>query len=192
MDIKIKTDAESEVLSSSDIAGFLKYEDGDEDELALIDEMIKAVRVHFEKRTGLSFVKKTYQVHFKYDDKPYILPVSPVISVEKVETVDYEGEKIELTLNTDYWKRGLYEIEIITTSMATIPSPFLTFDAKYDLLVEFKAGYGDDETETLPGDLLDALKKQVKQWYDNRDDFYEDKILGSIDRVLRLYKKTFP
>jgi len=182
---------ETEVLSSSDIAGFLKYEDGDEDELALIDNMISACRVHFEKITGLSFVEKTYQCQFRYNDKPYVLPISPVISVDKVETVDYEGETEELTLNTDYWKRGLYEIEIITGSMATIPNPFLTFESKYDLLVEFKAGYGHKDTETLPKDIEDAIKKQVKQWYDNRDDFYEFKILGSIEKILNKYKKYF-
>jgi len=191
MDSRIKTDTEIEVVTSTVMARFLKYEDGDEDELSLIDSMIKSCRMLFEQITGLSFLEKTYQCQFRYNDKPYVLPVSPVVSVDKVETVDYEGETDELTLNTDYWKRGLYEIEIITGSMAMIPNPFLTFESKYDLLVEYKAGYGHEDTETLPEPLLNAVKMQVKQWYDNRDDFYEMKVLGSIKMILSKYRKYF-
>jgi len=188
MDIRIKTDVTSEILATNDegdgsILQYLKYEDAEADELTLIDDMITEARAHFEKVTGLSFVEKTYQVFFKHDDKPYILPVSPIISVDKVEEVDIEGTPTELTLNSDYYKRGMYEVEIITDA-SSIPNPFRTFTGKYGLKVEFTAGYGHADTESLPGDLLGAIKKQVKQWYDNRDDFYEFKILGSINKIL--------
>jgi hypothetical protein len=32
------------------------------------------------------------------------------------------------------------------------------------------------------------MMAQIKQWYDNRDDFYEFKILGSIEKILYLHK----
>jgi len=187
MDLRIKTDTTNEILAAANIAQYLKYEDAQVAELALIDAMITEARTHFEKVTGLSFVEKTYQVLFKHDDKPYILPVSPVISVEKVETIAVDGDAEELTLNSDYYKKGLYEIEILCDA-STISNPFRTFAGKYDLKVEFKAGYGHSDTETLPGDLLGAIKKQVKQWYDNRDDFYEFTILGSINKILSRYR----
>lgn len=192
MDLRIKTDATSEILATNKegdgaILQYLKYEDAQADELTLIDNMITEARAHFEKVTGLSFVEKTYQVLFKHDDKPYILPVSPVISVEKVETVDVEGTATELTLNLDYYKKGMYEVEILADA-SSIANPFRTSSGKYDLKVEFKAGYGHADTENLPGDLLGAIKKQVKQWYDNRDDFYEFKILGSINKILCRYR----
>jgi len=187
MDIRIKTDVSTEILAAANIAQYLKYEDAQVAELALIDAMITEARTHFEKVTGLSFVEKTYQVLFKHDDKPYILPVSPVISIEKVESIAVDGTAEELTLNSDYYKKGLYEIEILCDA-STISNPFRTFGGKYDLKVEFKAGYGHADTETLPGDLLGAIKKQVKQWYGNRDDFYEFKILGSINKILSRYR----
>lgn len=59
---------------------------------------------------------------------------------------------------------------------------------KYDLLVECKAGYGHDDTEDLPEDLKHAMKMQILQWYDNRDDFYEGVLLHSVDRILNSYK----
>lgn len=180
MDLRIKTDIAQEVLSSDDVSQFIKFEDEDNaDELALISGMIASVRTHFERRTGLSFASRTYEALFKYYDKPYILPVQPVISVDKVEIVDPEGTKTELTLNSEYYKKGLYQVEIICDYMT---------GSYYDLLVTFKAGFGDAATEDLPADLKDAMKMQIKQWYDNRDDFFEFKILGNIQKVLNLYK----
>jgi len=193
MDLRIKTDTTSEILATDEGGGaieqYLKYEDAQTAELALIDDMITEVRAHFEKITGLSFVQKTYVVYFRHEDKPFVLPVSPVISVDKVEEVDVEGTGTELTLNSDYHKKGMYEVEILCDA-GSIANPFRTFSGKYDLRVEFKAGYGHDDTESLPGDLMGAVKKQVKQWYDNRDDFYEMKILGSIQAVLRRHQRN--
>jgi len=178
MDLRLKTDLTSEPLSAKDLKPYIKYEDTDVDEINLIDEMIVAARTLFERRTGLSFAKKIYQCFFLKEDKPYILPVRPIISVDKVETIDYLNEKTELTYNTEYFKKGLYEIEIVT-SMVSSGS---------NLLVEFTVGYGDTETETLPGDLIEAMKRQVAQWYDNRDDFRELELLGSIEKIISLYR----
>lgn len=181
MDLRIKTDIAEEVLSTDDVSQFIKFEDEDNAaELSLISGMIAAVRTHFERRTGLSFASRTYEILFHYYDKPYILPVEPIISVDKVEIVDYLGVKEELTLNSGYFKKGLYQVEIETS--------YMTSGGYYDLLVTFKAGFGNAATEDLPADLKDAMMKQIKQWYDNRDDFYEFKILGSIEKVLNLYK----
>lgn len=188
MDLKIVTDVSAELLTHGNVSDFLKYDDNDSNENTLIDNMCKAVRSHFERITGRSFIEKTYQVQFRYGDSPYILPVVPVISVDSIKTVDVEGNETTLTLNSDYWKRGKYEVEIITQSMSTITNPFVSFDSKYDLLVNFKAGYGNSDTETLPEDLKHAMKMQLKQWYDNRDDFYEFNILGSVKAILNRYK----
>jgi len=188
MDLRIKTDITTEVLTHSDVSGYLKYEDDETTENALIDLICKAVRTTFEKRVRLAFAEKTLQAHFKYDDKPYILPVSPVISVESVKTVDHEGTEATLTLNSEYWKRGKYEIEIITESMSTISNPFTISQMRYDLLVEFKAGYGHDDTETIPEDLKQAMKMQIMQWYDNRDDFFEGQLLKSVSNILNRYE----
>jgi len=180
MDTRIKTDAVQEPLSQDELSTFIKFEDDNAEEDLLITNMISSVRAHFEKRTGLAFAEKTFETLFRYDDKPYLLPRSPVISVDKVETVDYQGTKVELVLNSGYYKRGLYEVEIQASEM--------TSDRYYDLLVTYKAGYGHADTEKLPADLMECMKKQVKQWYDNRDDFFEFKILGSIERILNLHK----
>jgi len=178
MDTRINTDVVEEILGYDEVATFIKYEEDDLPEDTLIHNMITAVRSHFEKRTGLSFIAKTYETLFNYDDKPFVLPLSPVISIDKVEIIDYQGTKTELILNSGYNKKGLYQVEIRQVSMGMSDT----------LLVTYKAGYGDTATEALPFDLRDAMMKQIHQWYYNRDDFYEFTILGSIDRVLNLHK----
>jgi uncharacterized phiE125 gp8 family phage protein len=188
MDTRIKTDITQEILNQDELKNYIKFEDDNAEEELLIVNMISEVRTHFEKKIGLSFIEKTYETLFHYDDKPFILPVSPVISIDKVELVDYQGTKTELILNSGYYKRGLYQVEILTSEMIGWQNPLTSFGGYYDLLVTYKAGYGNANTEKLPADLIGAMKKQIKQWYDNRDDFYEFNILGSIDKILNRHK----
>lgn len=187
MDTRIKTDITSEPLTYADVAQFIKFLDTNASEQALIENMIKACRQHFERKCGLSFKERTYETLFKPHDKPFIIPVMPVISIDSVETVDYQGTKTTLTLNSDYYKRGLYQIEIQTSAITGISNPWRDGDSSYDLLVTYKAGYGHADTEVLPEALKEAMRRQVMQWYDNRDDFYELKFMGSIESILRNY-----
>jgi uncharacterized phiE125 gp8 family phage protein len=188
MDTRIETDITTEPVLYADVAQFIKFSDPTNTaEVTLIENMIKACRQLFERRCGLSFKERTYETLFKPFDRPYIIPITPVISVDKVETVDYTGTKTELTLNSGYYKRGLYQVEIQTSEMTGLSSPWTSGAGSYDLLVTYKAGYGHTDTETLPEALKEAMRRQVMQWYDNRDDFYELKLLGSIESILRSY-----
>lgn len=187
MDTRIKTDISTEPLTYADISQFIKFLDTNANETTLINNMVKACRQLFERRCGLAFAEKTLETLFRPWDKPFILPVMPIISVDKVETVDYQGTKTELTLNSEYYKRGTYQVEIQTSSVTGLSNPWRDGESSYDLLVTYKAGYGNALTETLPEPLKEAMRKQVMQWYDNRDDFYEMKLLGSIESILRSY-----
>ena len=136
MDTRINTDLVQEPINQEELQNFIKFDDDNPLEEALIASMISAVRSHFERRTGLAFAAKTLETQFRSTDRPFILPVSPVISVDKVETIDSEGTKTELTLNSDYYKRGLYEVEIRPIAPTT-----------NDLLVTYQAGYGSDDRQ---------------------------------------------
>jgi len=191
MNTRIKTDVAEEILTYDKAANFIKFEDDNAAEKLLIEDMIAAVRTHCEIRTGLSFVEKTYETFFRHDETPYLLPISPVIAISKVETIDYLGAKTELTLNSDYFKKGFYDIEIIPSSMTGYANPLTNDGSWYDLFVTYTAGYGHADTEALPIDLLEAMKRQIAQWYDNRDDFKELNILGGIDKILLKYRTLF-
>ena len=176
MQIRIKTDIVSEPITLDDARQFIKFDETDTDEDGLILNMIKAARTYIEKHAGIAMAKKVLQVLFDYDED-FILPVVPIVSVDKVETIDIEGEATELTLNTDYYTTGLNEKEIIYPCSSA-----------YQLKVEYTAGYGETETEVLPADLRHAVLTQVAQWYDNRDDFAELTIMGSVQKIINMYK----
>jgi len=188
MQIGIETDLTAEPLTLAVMKQFLKYEEGEADaedltaEEVLINSMISSVRHILEKRTELVFAKKTFVVLFDMDDFPFVIPVSPIISVDEVLIIDYQGtEGDALVLNTGYYKAGMYKVEL------TVPAMIKSSRLK----VTVKAGYGDDDTETLPVPLLTAMQSQVVQWYENRDDFKELNEIGAINKVVNLFKGTF-
>ena len=185
MQTRIKTDLTTEPLTLAVMKQFLKYEEGEADaedltaEEVLINSMISSVRTILEKRTGLVFAEKEFEILFDMDDFPFVIPVSPVISVEEVITIDYQGtESDPLVVNTGYYKAGMYEVEL------TVPAMIKSSRLK----VTVKAGYGNALTETLPVALLTAMQSQVVQWYENRDDFKELNTIGAIDKVVYLFK----
>ena len=182
MQIRITTDLSSEPLTLAIMSQFLKYEDNQSDENTLINTMISSVRILLEKRTGLTFAEKEYEIRLNSDDYPFVIPVYPIISVDEVLTIDYQGtESDALVLNTGYFKSGMYEIDLTVSGLIKSST----------LKVTCKAGYGHNDTEDLPALLIDAMKTQVFQWYENRDDFKELNTLGIIDKAVSLFKRTF-
>lgn len=190
MDKRIKTEITSEILSAADVKTFINYDDTDTAEIVLIDDMIKSVRTYLERKTSMSFAQRVYVIYFKADESPFILPVFPIISVDKVETVDYEGNEVELTLNSGYFLKGTYEVEVLPI-LRSSQNPFTEGGSSLNLKVECTAGYGDTETEILPLDIVGAMKSQVFQWYDNRDDFYEGNYIGKVDKIISSYRRIW-
>ena len=192
MNIRIKTDLEAEPLTLAVMSQFLKYEDNQTAENTLISSMISSVRTILEQRTGLVFASKTFEVHFDPSDYPFVIPVYPIISVDSMVAIDYQGTETDLTLNTDYYKTGMYEIDLIINSLLNYNPETLDDDKYHDRYkVTVKAGFGHDDTETLPVALLNAMQSQVFQWYQNRDDFHEGNVLGLIDKAVMLFKREF-
>lgn len=181
MQTRIKTDLSVEPLTLAVMSQFLKYEDNATAENALINAMISSVRILLEKRTGLTFAEKEFEILFDSDDYPFIIPVSPIISVDEVITIDYQGtESDALVLNTGYFKAGMYEVELIVPGLI----------ARSKVKATVKAGYGHADTEDIPAIITDAMKTQVFQWYENRDDFKELNTLGVINKIVNLFKRT--
>ena len=191
MNIRIISDIGTEPLTLAVMSQFLKYEDNQTAENTLISSMISSIRTILEQRTGLVFAAKTFEVHFDPSDYPFVIPVYPIISVDSMVAIDYQGTETDLTLNTDYYKTGMYEIDLIVNSLLNYDVMAESDKYKDRYKVTCKAGYGDDDTETLPVALLNAMQSQVFQWYQNRDDFMEGNVLGLIDKAVMLFKREF-
>lgn len=181
--IRITQDISTEPVTTAKVRQFIKHsDDSDTDEISLIEDMIKGVRVHIENRTGLCLAEKTLvEYFFKEETGEYVLSFAPVISVDDVKLLDIEETSSDLTLNDDYYLRGLYERILLTDEVG----------AAEQLKVTYKAGYGDSSTETLPMDIHQAILRQVIHWYDNRDEFIEGVYINDVTKIIQYYKRSF-
>lgn len=189
MELRIKTAATSEPVSTDLVKQFIKFAYGtDTDEVSLLEHLIKAVRTHIEKIAGISLTEKTYEVRFDSFDSEEIhhspvtqepqaagftLPVAPVVSVVNVATV-YKGAETTVS----YIEKGNYN-RMIIYSLAK----------ESQLKVEFKAGYGDN-SEECPEDIKQAIIKQVARWYWNRQDYMEGAFIDDFSKIVNRYKTS--
>ena len=179
---RISQDIVTEPVTLTDVKQFIKFSDTDAGETSLIEDMIKGARVYIEKQTGLALAKKTIIEYFSQEyTREYVLSVAPFVSIGTVEVLDLEETATALTLNGDYFLKGLYE-RIIITGLVTSAS---------QLKVTYDAGYGEDETETLPFDIKQAILRQVIQWYDNRDEFMEGRYNDQIGSIIQNYARKW-
>lgn len=174
MEIRIKTDLTTEPVSTDEAKQFIKFTyDTVTDEVDLLEQLIKAVRTYLERESGLTFSEKTIEVYFN-GDEDFTLPVYPVISLDSVEVISRDGS----TDTPVYESQGNYEKRI-----------FAQISETSQLKVTCKAGYGHDDTETLPEDLKQAILKQVARWYYYRDDFAEGNYLPEVKNIINVHKR---
>ena len=190
MQVKIIADVSTEPLTEAVIKNYIKYDESDATEVALINNMAKAAREACERYTDLAFAQKTIEVHFENsevkmtDSNRIVLPFAPHSSITYVKTVDYEGTETELTLNTSYYKFGLtrYELQIqnivATVGMITTES---------DVKVKYVCGYGASECESIPQGLIIAMAKQVADWYENREAYAMSSLTNEVKQILNRY-----
>ena len=186
MEVKVKTDVTAEPLSLGVIKNYLKFDDTNIDEVALINTMVKAAREACEKYTGLSFAEKTLYAYFTPDDLNDMiidLPYGPIKSRSDISMkwIDQEGTETSMTVNTDFWIRGLNNTEIeVSTVWTTVGVSNTTCDYR----AEYICGYGiSGYTEALPSGLLLAMAKQVAEWFENREDWMPS-LSSSVKKML--------
>jgi uncharacterized phiE125 gp8 family phage protein len=172
LQVRVKTDLSTEPVTSAEAKLFAKIPGTTEDSLVTI--FISAARQALEKYTASSFAEKTLHATWIKlpDDNELELPYGPVIAVSKVYKIDEEGTETELTLNTDY---HIYGDQDIIVKIESFWSTGIQLD--YSIRVEYTAGYGHANTETLPAPLKEAIMKQVATDYEFREDVGPETIL---------------
>jgi hypothetical protein len=108
----------------------------------------------------------------------FVLPVFPVLSVTEVKRIDLNDDSDTLDLNSDYYSKGKYERTIIYPLGVT-----------QELIVKCTAGYDESDSETLPADIKEAIKKQVGRWYWHRDDYIEGKHIPEVNNIINKYMR---
>jgi uncharacterized phiE125 gp8 family phage protein len=185
LQVRIKTDLTTEPVTSAEAKLFCKVVGTTEDSVFTI--LITSARQELEKYTASSFAEKT--IHATWikmpEDNELELPYGPVISVDKVYKIDEEGTEEELVLNTDYHIYGdqdaIVKIESFWSS---------GIKAERSVRVEYKAGYGNVATETLPMKLKECILKLINKSYTTRGDEQGLAILDNeIKREAAPYRK---
>lgn len=165
---RVITDIVTEPVSVAEAKLYCKVQDSADDTLWPI--LITSARRMLEKYTMTSFAEKT--LHATWVEVPrtnYVeLPYGPVISIDHIYRIDHEGNEEELVLNSDYYVMGDQDAIIKITSYWS--SGMVSVNS---IRVEYKAGYGNAATETLPGDLKLAILKQVATDYELRENIVQ-------------------
>ena len=191
MEIKVHTDLSSEPVTLAVVKNRLKATYGtDATEDAEITSMIKAAREMIERYCDLSLGEKTIEVFFHSDEiaaKRARLPAGPHGTIEYVKRVNQQGTATTLTLNSDYYKRGLdfYELEFLSASVNPWSEDSALAD---DYKVKLTAGYGiADETDDLPEVFKQAIELQVLRWYHFQTDLGE--LWPEVRKLIGAYRR---
>lgn len=179
--VSIKTDEGSEIITQNEVNNFIKYDENETTENALIMEMVKAARETLEKYLNVSMKSKTYVFEFDgyaVDANLMDVPFGPVVEITSLKQTDEIGTETPLTENTDYTVKG--------SQFKTLYIPYV-YNA-YQYTLEYIAGYGGSGVEALPVSLKQAILELVKYWYDREE---QDRILPeTIKAKVSPYSKT--
>jgi uncharacterized phiE125 gp8 family phage protein len=165
LQVRIKTDITAEPVSTTEAKLYCKVTGSTED--TVFSELITTARQLVEKYLSISVAEKTIHAHWIQmpDDNELELPYGPVIAVSKVYKIDEEGTEEELVLNTDYHVYGDQDIIVKVQSFWSSG-----IKAERSVRVEYTAGYGHTNTETLPSPIKTAIRKLVVKSYGLRGD----------------------
>jgi uncharacterized phiE125 gp8 family phage protein len=179
--IRIKTDG-SEPITQAELTNFLKYDEDEATELALIVSLGKSARQLIEEYLNVSLTSKTYTLEFDnyaIDDYHLTIPRGPVVNVISITQYDNEGTATELTDNSDYYLRGSQDKNVYFP---------VTYE-EYYYKMEYIAGYGGSGVEALPEALKIAVMELAKYWYDREEQ--DRHIPETIKAKLLPYSKNF-
>lgn len=186
--VRIKTDLTEEPVSVAEAKLFCRVSGTEEDEL--FATLITSARQSLEKYTSCSFASKTIHATWveSTKDDTYELLYGPIISVDKVYRIDYEGTEEEMTLNSDYYVFGDQDV-IVKVSRYWSSGMITTSSVR----IEYTAGYGNIATEILPDAIKLAILKQVATDYELRENIAVGTIATPLDneakRLVAPYRK---
>jgi hypothetical protein len=174
MRIKIDTDVTAEPIDTTYLKEYLnQLEAWTSTESTALGIMISAARELCEEFTEMALAAKTVTVFFSQeeviDNGRYMeLPLRPHSSITKVYSINAEGTETPLTVNQDYYVRGIRgaEFEIyIPETVATIGAEVSVTDYN----VTYVCGYSSPGCEAIPKSLKTIMGTIIKGWWGNRD-----------------------
>jgi uncharacterized phiE125 gp8 family phage protein len=163
-----RTTDTNQAVTTAEMKVYLKTNYGaDTDEDALLVDLIFAATRFLEDRFNFSITSKAWTA---WTDRKkdltckFKLPRGPHLTITSVKRVDDEGTKTTLTLNTDYYKKGLTDLVLYFQGSPSDGVPRGANINLYPIEVVFTAGFA-----TVPDDLKAAVMQLVAENYVNRE-----------------------
>ena len=174
--VKTITDVATELISKAQAKLWLKIETGDTDDDDIVTDLIVSARVAAEQYCNKAFCTKTLElwtdevISSSYELE---LPYPPHQSITSVHSLDIEETKTELTLNTDWYKKGLTDyILMINNSLSSgVSSKHIS-----PIVVRYIAGYLQTGEFQCPAEVVACMKTIIVNNYEFREDFQETSI----------------
>ena len=166
--IKITATTGSEIINTATAKSYLRVDTSADD--TLIGQMITQARIIIENYITKDIVAKTRKLYLANVDERFVLPFSPIASVQ---TITVDG-----TATTDYTTYGLDDTII---ELGSLPSK--------EVIVSYTtAGINDNF-------LIEANLQLVSTLYDNRTDFVIGQNVNdlptNVKEILSGYKTMF-
>ena len=165
----VRNVATSLAVTAAEAKLYMKTNYGtDADEDNIVEELIYSAQRFLEDMGGFSIASSTWKA---WSDRPcdlreFIIPMQPIISIQYVYRIDDIGTETALTLNTDYYKKGLTDLTLFFSADSSDGVPRGGNVANYyPIRVEYTAGHA-----TVPDDLKIAVMTLVAENYINRKD----------------------
>jgi uncharacterized phiE125 gp8 family phage protein len=161
-----------EPVTLADMKAYLRVDDDDEAQDAVITGLIKAARLTVEAASRRVLIDQGWRVVMDAwpRDRVVLLPVAPLIAVESITVLDGAGVATQVAasaIETD----GLSDPPRVVVTDA--PDPGKT---RNGIAIELRAGYGA-APEAVPATLRLAIRILVAHWFENRGDVAGEQVL---------------
>jgi len=161
-----------EPVTLGEMKTYLRLDDDDGTQDELIGGLVKAARLTVEAASRKILIEQQWRVVL--DTWPaggtVLLPLSPLIAVERIAVTDAAGTAVDLPAGAYY------------TDLASDPPRVAILDpvqpgrARNGISIALRAGYGT-MAEAVPATLRLAIRILVAHWFENRGDVVGEQIL---------------
>jgi len=165
--IKITATTGSEIVSTTNAKDYMRVDTSSDD--TIIGRMVTEARLVIENYITKDIVAKTRQFYLASVDDRFVLPFSPITSIQSITVDD--------TATTDYTTYGLDDTII---ELNSLPSE--------EVIVSYTTSGMNDSL------LIQAILQLVSSYYDNRTDYVKGvmtEIPTSVKETLNGYKTMF-
>lgn len=189
MALILTTGPAAEPVSLAEAKAHLRVDQDDED--ALIGQLIVAARMFVERTLGLALITQGWSYFLDHWPRSscVALPIAPVQSVSAVKLHDSAGGSVTLDAD-DYAVDVLSQPARLVLKGAT-PSIFTRELNAFE--IAFTAGYGD-EAEDVPAPVRQALMLLVAHWFERREPVVlglgATEVPATVDGLLLPYRRV--